>query len=178
MSMVEQVETRAQHLLRDGFGDFYRSNFEELVTFLIFWGAPAEAEDAAQEAMKDAFRNWGAIHTDPKRWVRSAATRIVLRRRKKDKLLYGRLCLNSCLQDRVSYTCDTQLVLEMLSTLPREQREVMAWLIDGYEPAEIAQMTGRKPATVRSHARHAREKLKVLLRQHREAAGKAERDGP
>lgn len=178
MSMFEQAETKTQGLLRDGFEDFYRDHLKELIRFLIFWGAQAEAEDAAQEALKDAFRNWESIHSDPKTWVRAAATRIVLRHRQKTKRLQDRLRLNSRLHERVSYSASTLHVLEMLDTLPKEQREVMAWIIDGYEPSEIAEMTGQKPATVRSHARYAREKLKVLLRQHTDAAEKEASDGP
>ncbi|MEZ7132657.1 RNA polymerase sigma factor [Nonomuraea sp. AD125B] len=177
MSTFEQLETKTQDVLRDEFEDFYRGNFADLVWFLIRWGARAEAEDAAQEAMKDAFRNWSSIHSAPRLWVRAAATRIVLRHRQKNKLLQNKLFF-SCLADHVSYSSSALLVLEMLDTLPREQREVMAWIIDGYEPGEIAAMTGQKPATVRSHARHAREKLKALHRQHIEAAGKEASDGP
>lgn len=39
---------------------------------------------------------------------------------------------------------------------PRE-REVMAWTIDGFEPVEIAALTGQLPVTARSHLRHALE---------------------
>jgi DNA-directed RNA polymerase specialized sigma24 family protein len=66
----------------------------------------------------------------------------------------------------------------MLKTLPTEQREVMAWTIDGYAPTEVAEMTGQKPATVRSHLRHTRNSLKKLHTEQSQAARKEASDGP
>jgi DNA-binding CsgD family transcriptional regulator len=68
---------------------------------------------------------------------------------------------------------EVRFVLRLLAGLPPRQREVMAWTIDGYDPEEIAQLTGKNPATVRSHLRHARTSLKAALVQPtNEDAGK------
>ncbi|UOZ05681.1 RNA polymerase sigma factor [Amycolatopsis sp. WQ 127309] len=54
------------------------------------------------------------------------------------------------------------LVVELLRQLPDVQRVVMAWSLDGFDPAAIAAMTGSTPTTVRSNLRHARERMKQL----------------
>ena len=69
---------------------------------------------------------------------------------------------------------ETQYVLDVLRALPRAQREVMAWTVDGYEPAEIAELIGKNPATVRTNLRHARKALLRLL----QPPGTEERNGP
>ncbi|GAA3448749.1 RNA polymerase sigma factor [Dactylosporangium matsuzakiense] len=50
-------------------------------------------------------------------------------------------------------------VLQALRTLKPEQRLVMALTVDGFRPTEIAALTARSPATVRSNLRLARENL-------------------
>jgi RNA polymerase sigma-70 factor (ECF subfamily) len=51
----------------------------------------------------------------------------------------------------------------MLHALPVAQREVIALTMDGYGAVEIAEITGQKPATVRSNLRHARRNLVAML---------------
>ncbi len=67
----------------------------------------------------------------------------------------------------VSFAAEAESVMQMLRTLPLEQREVMAWTIDGYTPSQIAAATNREAATVRSHLRHARTSLKNQLARNR-----------
>ncbi|MEV6598752.1 sigma-70 region 4 domain-containing protein [Actinoplanes sp. NPDC051346] len=62
--------------------------------------------------------------------------------------------------------------------LPHKQREVLAWTIDGYSVAEVAEFTGANAATVRSHLRHARKTLaeeiaRIRVEDGREAGGGA-----
>ncbi|MGP4009886.1 RNA polymerase sigma factor [Streptomyces sp. 4N124] len=49
--------------------------------------------------------------------------------------------------------------LRHLRRLDQEQRRVMAFLYDGYTPKEIAKLLDKKPDTVRSNIRHARNRL-------------------
>jgi len=66
----------------------------------------------------------------------------------------------------------------LLTSLPTEQREIMAWTIDGYQPSEIAELTGRTAATVRSHLRHARRKLaRAIAQRNYEPTRKEDGDG-
>jgi DNA-directed RNA polymerase specialized sigma24 family protein len=48
-----------------------------------------------------------------------------------------------------------------IQQLPRQQRLVMAWHLDGFDTKEISDQLNMPPATVRSHLRHARGRLKV-----------------
>jgi DNA-directed RNA polymerase specialized sigma24 family protein len=46
-----------------------------------------------------------------------------------------------------------------MKSLPPAQRLALALQMDGFEAAEIAEITGQNPNTVRSNLRHARQKL-------------------
>jgi RNA polymerase sigma factor (sigma-70 family) len=58
---------------------------------------------------------------------------------------------------------EARTVLAALATLPPKQRQVMAWCIDGYTPAEIAREMGADPAAVRQNLAKARKNLKQVL---------------
>jgi RNA polymerase sigma-70 factor (ECF subfamily) len=58
--------------------------------------------------------------------------------------------------------------LIMMHGLPLNQRQVMAWTYDGYQPTEIAALLGKDPATVRSTLRDARAALKRKYRPAKE----------
>jgi RNA polymerase sigma factor (sigma-70 family) len=65
--------------------------------------------------------------------------------------------------DPSGFTEQRQWVLDLLRTLPPEQRKVVALLTDGATCPEIAALTGKSPETVRSLLRHARKTLKELM---------------
>ncbi|MEU0845703.1 sigma-70 family RNA polymerase sigma factor [Streptomyces sp. NPDC005962] len=54
-------------------------------------------------------------------------------------------------------------VYEALAQLPMKQRQVMAWLLDGYSTNEIADELEMKPNAVRQNVSRARALLKELL---------------
>jgi DNA-directed RNA polymerase specialized sigma24 family protein len=54
-------------------------------------------------------------------------------------------------------------VLGVLVRLPYWQRKVMAWYYDGYSIREIADLTGKPESTIRSHLRHARDRLRLAI---------------
>ena len=58
---------------------------------------------------------------------------------------------------------EARTVLAALAALPPKQRQVMAWSIDGYSPAEIARKLGADPTAVRQNLTKARKNLKQLL---------------
>ena len=63
------------HLTGNGFDLFFRERFARTVVLLIAMGASrADAEDAAQEAMVLAWRQWDSVH-EPSAWVRTANAR-------------------------------------------------------------------------------------------------------
>ena len=61
---------------------------------------------------------------------------------------------------------DLSFVWEAVKSLPDPQRDVIhLFYEEGYQTAEIANILGRKEATVRSDLKRAREKLKVILKE-------------
>jgi DNA-directed RNA polymerase specialized sigma24 family protein len=62
-------------LTEDGFVSFFHQRFSRTVVLLIAMGASrADAEDATQEAMVQAWRCWDSIR-EPAAWVRTVAVR-------------------------------------------------------------------------------------------------------
>jgi RNA polymerase sigma factor (sigma-70 family) len=153
-------------LTENGYGSFYRERFSKTVVMLIAMGASrADAEDATQEAMIAALRNWGAID-EPSAWLRTVACRSFWRMARSQWPVQS---LDESGPERAGdidpsgFTEQWQWVLDLLRTLPPEQRKVVALLTDGATCPEIAALTGKSPETVRSLLRHARKTLKELM---------------
>ena len=147
------------------FTAFYEGDYTRLVGLLIRVGASrTDAEDAAQEAMHVALKDWPNV-TNPKAYVRTVATRTLYRTW--DKTKRGNLAEQRITQDSMMAPFDanedTDKALEMLAALPPTQRVVFALHVDGYDNAEIGQITGQHLDTVRSNLRHARQKLIRML---------------
>jgi RNA polymerase sigma factor (sigma-70 family) len=149
------------------FDDFYRREMPRLIVFARRMGATwEEAGDAAQDAMTEAFARWQEI-ASPRAWVRVVAGRKFIdsqKRSQQDTEIAQRSswAISGC------YTPpevpeEAEVVLKALGQLPLAQRQVMAWTIDGYAPAEIAVMLGCSASTVRSNLRHARIQLAKWL---------------
>ncbi|HEY0689412.1 MAG TPA: sigma-70 family RNA polymerase sigma factor [Kribbella sp.] len=156
-----------------GFDAFFALGFAPLVAFLQKAGIEREeAKDAAAEAMACAFQNWGGI-AHPKAWVRAAAWRIATRQVQRQRDGLARAMVGDWTV--AAHEDDSQLrardeyrwVLTVLSCLPAQQRLVMAWHLDGFDTSEIADCLGISAASVRSHLRFARQRLKqeVMPRQ-------------
>jgi RNA polymerase sigma-70 factor (ECF subfamily) len=56
----------------------------------------------------------------------------------------------------------------VLSSLPSRQRQVIAWTMEGYKPAEIAEQLHIDPQTVRSNLRNARRAIATQLKRSAE----------
>jgi RNA polymerase sigma-70 factor (ECF subfamily) len=151
------------------FDDFYRAEFVRLTWFAVRMGAfRAEAEEIAQEAMTAAWRTWQSL-AHPPAYVRMAAMRILYRAHAKA----GReriAVLRAAGPDLLPLDePEVHRVVNLLRALPAAQREALALTMDGFTPKEIAEMTGREAATVRSHLRHARRNLARSIGSRREA---------
>jgi RNA polymerase sigma factor (sigma-70 family) len=147
------------------FSLFYRDQLPRLVAFLMVQGArTAVAAEAAQEAMTEAYQAWDHIQT-PRAWVRTTAARAWWRRNLKDlrEPPSGGAPEPSPLlsPDEAAEIDVRHTFMRLLSTLPRAQREVMAWTFDGYSATEIGHLLGKEPATVRSLLRGARAALRA-----------------
>jgi RNA polymerase sigma factor (sigma-70 family) len=153
------------------FETFFRARYRGLVRFLVVREAARweDAEDAVEEAMSDAFLNWATIE-NPEAWVRRAARNALVtldrrdRRRRELAAVAFRTAMPQVFRERLGLRQEAREVIEMLARLPDAQREVMAFRVDDYTPAEIAELIGKDPQTVRSNLRAARQALAAMIR--------------
>ncbi len=147
------------------FADCYAREMPGLIWFVMSLGASAEtAADVAQSAFADAFPVWLAIQY-PRAWLRRVAQRGYGRRGSRETPVESPPERPSPLPtaNAVELRDEARTVLAALAALPPKQRQVMAWCIDGYSPAEIASELGADPAAVRQNLAKARKNLKQML---------------
>jgi RNA polymerase sigma factor (sigma-70 family) len=153
-------------LTEDGFASFFRESFSRIVIHLMTMGASrADTEDVTQEAMIEASRKWGAIET-PDAWVRKVAGRGYWRAvcaRKRSLPLDEGVQEPGSAFDLTIFVEEQQKVLSCFRALPLMQRTVAALFYDGWTCREIAELLEIPESTVRSHLRHARNKLKGMM---------------
>lgn len=149
------------------FATFYRESVPALVAFLVVQGARlADAADIAQESMTKAYREWHRLQ-HPKAWVHRVASRALIRRLVTDREYpVGELpepvpLLRTTDIERWELRHD---IVRCLAQLPPRQRQVMAWTLSDYRPAEIAVELDLPPATVRQTLFLARQALAARLR--------------
>ncbi|NMO53422.1 sigma-70 family RNA polymerase sigma factor [Actinoplanes sp. TBRC 11911] len=142
---------------------FYLRELPRLVAFLATHGARVSmATDVAQETMMQAYRRWDDLEK-PRAWIRTVASRTWWRQEQQQR---QEIPHDQCPDSHTLLDVDaaTEIesrheVLSILKTLPIQQRQVMAWFYDGYQPNEIAAVLGKPVTTVRSLLRHARAAL-------------------
>jgi RNA polymerase sigma factor (sigma-70 family) len=151
----------------DGFAVFFHQRYSRTVVMLIAMGASrAEAEDATQEAMIAAWQQWESIR-EPAAWVRTTALRKLWKlshQQPRTSPLDQATCQPEGSEpDLAVFSSEQQQVLSLLRRLPDTQRTVAALYYDGLSTEEIAHLTGKPAATVRSHLRHARKTLTEVI---------------
>jgi RNA polymerase sigma factor (sigma-70 family) len=151
---------------REEFTAFYREFTPRLIAFLLVQGAGlADAADIAQETMVCVFQKWDSV-THPKAYAQRAAVRIRMRRRiHESPLAY---VAEPATLGSMSNVSDWELrheFLRLIGELPQRQRQVLAWTLDGYPPAEIAKMLQMTPEAVRSSLHRARRSVARRLEQ-------------
>ncbi|MEU7809572.1 sigma-70 family RNA polymerase sigma factor [Micromonospora chalcea] len=155
--------------VEEDFKAFFRSEIKPLIGFLVtsLRIPTADAADAAQEAMREAYRKWRDINK-PRAWIRTVASRKAIRKLTSpvEVLTDDVTALNPLLRvppDQAVLWEEQQKVVQLFNALPPRQRQVMAWTFDGYEPAEIAKQLRMTPEAVRSNLYKARKILAALL---------------
>ncbi|MFE9659328.1 RNA polymerase sigma factor [Streptomyces sp. NPDC005955] len=150
---------------------FYRENIRPLTGFLINHGAdvPAAA-DIAQEVMTDAYRNWRGI-AHPKAWVHKAASRALVRTIASVEEPVDHLPEPTSLVPRPDAIAEWEArhdALPLLRGLPMKQRQVMAWTLAGFTPADIADHLGLPADNVRGNLMKARRAAASYLKARKE----------
>jgi len=170
----------------DGFRDFdeyYRADSKRVILFVKRLGATwQEAEDVSQVAMTAVYKKWpGICSENPRGYARKVAEREFWNSaadasKERKKLLEADWTRpRAYVMDDVLLRRDTELTFWALERLRFEQRRAFAWHLDGFSNKEIADLIGGSESTVRSNIRHARNKLKTLLSQHRKDTSSAGR---
>jgi RNA polymerase sigma-70 factor (ECF subfamily) len=165
---VRQTLTHAAPTKAEGFDDFFRREYKNLVASVMFLGAPREeAEIAVSEAMVLAVRQFSKLDR-PAAWVRVVAQRLYIKRAQRERALQVREALTlmppSARPNEPADQDLLRLVQEAMSMMPPAQARVLALTIDGYTAGEIASMLGHQASTVRSNLRDARARLAAALK--------------
>ena len=128
-----------------------------------------DAEDILQETLikfvttKPVFEN----EKHRKAWLLTVAANLA-----KNRIEYNRVRSSEELNEEIAVAApeeeddDLSYVWEAVKKLPDNQREVIhLFYQEGYKTAEIANILGRKEATIRSDLKRARDKLKEILKE-------------
>jgi RNA polymerase sigma factor (sigma-70 family) len=151
--------------LRDTeFAEFFRAEHKKLIRFVMAIGVGTdEAAEIAQVTFFKAFQSWDAIRA-PRAWIRrvalnelTAARRAARRETPQATLPDAAVPVSTAMA--VELTEEARRVLAALQALPPGQRQVMAWIIDGFSAAEIARELGVSPESVRQSHAKARKSL-------------------
>ena len=142
------------------FARFYRDHISRLAAYLIYQGAAAHlAADIAQDAMVSVFRRWPEIKS-PRAYTWKVAYRAFIRHALNDpEQPAGEVPEPAGLLPRPAEAeawLQEQHIIHVLQALPPRQRQVLALTIDGWTPAEIAELLALAPAAVRSNLKKAR----------------------
>lgn len=162
-----EADQATKDRLATDFSACYARELPGVVWFMISLGADAHrAADLAQSAFAEAFVVWDRIE-HPAAWLRRVAGRLFYRDltiRETPVASIPDVSSPLSAASEAELHDEARAVLTALADLPPKQRQVMAWSIDGFSPAEIARELDVDPATVRQNLAKARKNLKDLLR--------------
>jgi RNA polymerase sigma-70 factor (ECF subfamily) len=154
-----------------GFADFFRAAYRELLKTAMYGGATRhEADEAAAAAMKEVLRRWDELD-DPLAYARRAVVSNVIKEKTRNLDRVRRRQVEQSAgtvegreDPNLTVWEDREWVTQMLRSLARGQREVVAFIVDGFTPTEISALLGRSPAAIRQSLHDARLRLKETLR--------------
>lgn len=150
---------------------FFREAYRPLVRIALYAGGTREeAEDAASDVIEDVTRRWDKI-AKPLAYARKAVVSNLIKEktrgmdRDRRRQVEPGLGAPEAGDDReLTLWEDVQWVVQLLNALPPAQRDVMAFIVDEFAPAEIAALFGKTPEAVRQNLRAARQRLKSAVK--------------
>ncbi|MEV4334768.1 sigma-70 family RNA polymerase sigma factor [Streptomyces sp. NPDC049597] len=149
--------------LDEEFSDFYRKTIRGLTGFLVNQGASLpEAADIAQDTMVQAYRSWAGLRA-PRAWVHAVASRAYIRRLaevREEPVDSPPEPTSRLLRPNAVEEWEARHdALQWVKALPPRQRQVLAWTISEFTPAEIAEQLGLTPEAVRASLKKARRAI-------------------
>ncbi|QYX76517.1 RNA polymerase sigma factor [Streptomyces akebiae] len=149
------------------FAEYCHANRDRLVAMgILICGSRQQSEDAVQEAMLAAMEQWESIK-EPHAWFSTVVRRKLIDEARKWRNRLWRPRPDSELPLPASCpSAQREAVLAVLGTLhrlPARQRQVVHLQAQELTSEEIAVRLGMTVPTVRSHLRHARKRLRLLL---------------
>jgi RNA polymerase sigma factor (sigma-70 family) len=161
------------------FEAWFCDNYPKLTADLMAVGADYHlAQECAQEAAADLLRRWRHVK-HPYAYARRAAINVLIKtrergpRRLQDRLVQRAEVTSAREDPGLTAWEDREWVAGLLSSLPTAQRQVIACVIDDFEPKEIAELLGKTPEAVRRALADARKALKHDLAAEAEAVAVA-----
>lgn len=156
----------------DGFEDFFRGSYREVVkTAMVAGATQAEAEDAASRTFEDMLRRW-PVTGAPLGYARKAVVHNFIKDKTRgDARTAQRLVERGYVLPSLERTEDDRLdgleghewVVGILSYLTPAQHEVMSAAVSGLTTAEIAEDLGKSQAAIRRLMCDARARLVQVL---------------
>jgi RNA polymerase sigma factor (sigma-70 family) len=157
------------------FRAFYMEFMPQLVGFLIMQGGSVpDAADVAQDTMIKLHRRWSKVEQH-RAWCRTTASRELVRRYADIREEVQDGVLDACAllpsPDEMSAFETRHDLMRALDRLPRRQRQLMAWSLEGYTPREIAEELSMEPDAVRASLMKARRFISKYLGNSEEERG-------
>ncbi|MEB8342118.1 RNA polymerase sigma factor [Streptomyces endophyticus] len=181
----QAVHERQASLVDEEFAAFYRLHVKRLVAFLINQNASlslvaflinqnaslSDAADIAQATMEKLYQRWSEIGHH-RAWAYKVASRELIRKFSDTRESpVEELPEPSSLlprPDGVSEWESRYDALRVLRTLPPRQRQILAWTLSDFTPAEISQQLGLSCEAVRASLKKARQTATALVREWEE----------
>ncbi|MFE4778050.1 sigma-70 family RNA polymerase sigma factor [Streptomyces sp. NPDC056713] len=169
----QAVQERQTSVVDEEFAAFYRLHVKRLIAFLINQNASLnDAADIAQATMEKLYQRWNDIEHH-KAWVYKVASRELIRKFSdaRESPVEEIPESSSLLPDSggVSEWESQYDALRVLRILPPRQRQIMAWTLSDFTPAEIAEQLGLSSEAVRASLKKARQAATALVREWEEA---------
>jgi RNA polymerase sigma-70 factor (ECF subfamily) len=145
---------------------FYRATAPELTRFLLLQGATiTDAAEAVQDTLSSAYQRWDSIDNH-RAWSYRVASRTWIRKMTtvKEDLTADLAVPSPLLRATPADAWHVRHeLIAALASLPPKQRQIMAWTLSGYTPAEIAEELQLTSDQVRANLRLARRALAQQL---------------
>ncbi|MCO1593846.1 sigma-70 family RNA polymerase sigma factor [Micromonospora sp. RHAY321] len=153
--------------VREEISAFYRAGYRKLLVTVMYAGATRhEADEAVATTVKEMLARWDTID-DHVAFARRAVISNFLKEKTRNldrirrRQVEKRAGTAESREDPgMTVWEDREWVMQMLNSLSPGQRSVMAHMVDGFTPTEIATALGRSPDAIRQSLKEARARLK------------------